>query len=251
MLAFRVHKDETETAAPVVFIHGAMGNKLIWLMLSRRLAKALPGRTHFLVDLPGHGESGGSGYDSIENYAESVAEFMDAQSIARATVVGHSMGGAVAQQLALDFSDRIQSLVLIATGARLGVAPPIFEALKSDFDGAVTMMRDFVFGPDSPDAIVNPAIDQMGQVGPETALGDFSACNNFDSRDRIGSIKARALVCCGELDRMTPAKGNRKLAALLNAPYSEFAKAGHMLPLEKPAELSRAVAEFLTVKKPA
>ncbi|MDL1897754.1 alpha/beta fold hydrolase, partial [Anaerolineae bacterium CFX7] len=100
--------------APLVFIHGAGDNHLLW---NDALVAAANASRAYALDLPGHGRSSGSGCATILDYANVVREFLDAAEIARAIFVGISMGGAIAQTLALEFPTRVLGLGLVGTGA--------------------------------------------------------------------------------------------------------------------------------------
>jgi pimeloyl-ACP methyl ester carboxylesterase len=113
-------------ASTLVLVHGAGGTRLHWPAELRRLPEA----TVYTLDLPSHGRSLGKGCDTIAAYADSVAAFSHAVGIKQAVIVGHSMGSAIAMTMALDFADHVAGLVLIATGARLRVAPTILEGIR-------------------------------------------------------------------------------------------------------------------------
>jgi pimeloyl-ACP methyl ester carboxylesterase len=236
-------------APPIVYLHGAMSAGTIWLVLSRKLAEALPGRSGYLLDLPGHGGSPGDPLDSIGAAAAAVVGFLDEQSIPRATLVGHSLGGGVAQTVALDWPERVERLVLLSTGAVLGVNPQILEVLASDFDGALSLMQGFVFARGADERLLGPAVETMRSVGAEVALTDFRACQAFDSRARLPDLAAPAVVCCGSEDLMTSPKKNRLLAESLGCPYHEIPGAGHMLPIEGAEELVPILVPFLQTRR--
>jgi len=242
VLLFRKLNDGSDALPPVVFIHGAMSSNLVWLLLARELVKTCPDRAFFLLDLPGHGESMEPPNARIEEYARAVIDFLDHEDIQQAALVGHSMGGAIAQQIAIDVPDRVERAAFLATGARLGVSPQIIEGLASQFDSATEMMGDFVFGPNADPALVAPSIRLMKQAGAETSIADFTACNAFDSVGRIDNLDVPAIVVCGEKDLMTSAKKNKRLAETIGCPYVELPGIGHMLQLEAPQK----VAEILT-----
>ncbi len=76
----------------MVLIHGAGGNLAFWPPQVRRL----PGALVYALDLPGHGQSTGPGFDEIGQYAAAVLAFLDTESLPPVLLAGHSMGGAVA-----------------------------------------------------------------------------------------------------------------------------------------------------------
>ncbi|MCP4674059.1 MAG: alpha/beta hydrolase [Deltaproteobacteria bacterium] len=243
-LAFRTRNEGSKGAAPIIYVHGAMSDASVWQMLSAKLARAIPNRAGIMIDLPGHGGTAALHCEWIEDYAASVLEFMETRGIDKAMLVGHSMGGAIAQQIAIERPEKVERLVLLATGARLGVSPQIMEAIRGDFELAVTMMKSFLFAPDTPEKLWKPVVERMKLVGPDMALNDFAACGAFDSVGRIDDVQIPAIVCCGEHDFMTSPKKNRRLSESLGCPYVEIPDAGHMIQIEKVAELAAIIAEF-------
>jgi pimeloyl-ACP methyl ester carboxylesterase len=104
------HEGGSAGKPPMVLLHGAGGDYLVWPPEIRRL----PGIRVYALDLPGHGKSGGPGCQSVEDYARAVVGLMDAVGLWRAAFVGHSMGGAIALTLALDFPERTAGLGLVS-----------------------------------------------------------------------------------------------------------------------------------------
>jgi len=98
---------------PIVLIHGFGGDLNNWLFNHADLAAQ---RTVWALDLPGHGESGKAvETGSLDELAQSVIDFLDAQKIGRAHLVGHSLGGAVAMAVARRVPERVESLTAIAS----------------------------------------------------------------------------------------------------------------------------------------
>jgi pimeloyl-ACP methyl ester carboxylesterase len=231
-----------DTRPPVILIHGAGGSHQHWLYQVRDLPQA----ASYALDLPGHGRSPGPGRDSIGAYGDWLLAFMDGAGLARAVLVGHSMGGAIALDLALRWPGRVAGLGLVATGARLRVAPAILEGIRQDPAEAVRLITDWAFGPEAPAEMARLGRRQMGQVDPGVLYGDFAACDAFDVRDRLGEVTAPALVLCGTQDRMTPAKYATFLRdGIAGASLHLIEGAGHMLMIERPQAVTRALVAFL------
>ncbi|HEX7592810.1 MAG TPA: alpha/beta fold hydrolase, partial [Anaerolineae bacterium] len=132
------------TNAPVVFVHGAAGSHLIWGAQVRALGEIT--RT-VALDLPGHGRSPLPGRNSIDAYCDIVLGLLDALGFDRAVIVGHSMGGGIAQTLALAHPDRVAGLGLVGTGARLRVLPAILDGVLSDFDHTAQLVVENSYAP--------------------------------------------------------------------------------------------------------
>ena len=118
---------EAGAGVPLVLVHGAGGSADLWAPQLTGLADLA---RVVAVDLPGHGPRRGGGGQSIVAYADWLGEFLDALGDGPAVVVGHSMGGAIAQTVALARPERLAGLVLVATGARLRVMARLLELLR-------------------------------------------------------------------------------------------------------------------------
>jgi pimeloyl-ACP methyl ester carboxylesterase len=216
---------------PLVLVHGAGGSHLDWPGTLRRVE----GWRVLALDLPRHGRSAPPGRESIEGYATVVRALLDALEIEQAVLCGHSMGGAVCQTVALDHPARVAGLVLIATGAKLRVAPGLLEAFANNPAAALDAMAGRL------------GLDRLRGVSPDVMHGDLLACDAFDVMDRLGAISAPALVISGTDDPMTPLKYGRYLAGhISNAELVTVEGGGHMLALERPALVGDAVARFLS-----
>ena len=229
----------------LVLIHGAGGSRLHWPAQLRRME----GATVYSLDLPGHGRSQGPGRETIEGYASSVVDFLGRVGIVSPAVAGHSMGGAVAQQLALAEPARVAALVLVGTGAKLRVAPAILEGMRKDFDGAVELITDYAWSPST-----DPKLKAMGrkalkETGAGVLYGDFQACDRFDVTGRVDEITVPTLVVVGSEDRLTPVKYSRFLAERIpGADLVVVDGAGHMVMLEQPHEVGDVVRRFVMQK---
>jgi pimeloyl-ACP methyl ester carboxylesterase len=228
--------------APVVFVHGAGGTHQHWLYQVRDLADS---RT-FALDLPGHGRSEGAGWDSVSAYADWLIAFLDAAGLDRAVLVGHSMGGAIAQDMALRHSNRVAGLGLVATGARLRVVPAILEGILQNTEAAVHLICDFAFGPEAPNELVRLGRRQMGETPAPVLHGDFMACDAFDVMDQLDKIAVPTFVLCGTQDSLTPYKYSVYLRDHIAGAVLHLVEgAGHMVMVEQPQAVTRVLKAFL------
>ncbi|CAG0932808.1 3-oxoadipate enol-lactonase [Thermoflexales bacterium] len=227
---------------PVLLIHGAGENHLIWPSGLRRL----PGASVYAIDLPGHGKSSGTGRGTIADYAEWLAAFCAALRLPTAVLIGHSMGGAIAQWLALTHSDRTAALVLVATGAKLRVAPQLLEQAQNDFAAAVDLVSDWGWGPAAPEELKRLGKQQLLANIPAVMLTDYRACDAFDVRGQLKAILAPTLIIAGEADQMTPLKHAAFLAEHIPlAHLTAVPGAGHMVMLEAAEIVTDAIRDFL------
>jgi pimeloyl-ACP methyl ester carboxylesterase len=239
---FYVERSTGEAEGDLVFIHGAGGTHRHWGYQLQGLSRA----NLYSLDLPGHGRSEGEAQTSIAGYTDLLLEFLEALELTQATLVGHSMGGAIAQNFALDHASRVDRLILVGTGARLRVLPSILEGLLNDFESTVNMMLGYAYFDDAPQELVGLARQEWLANPPAVLHGDFLACDNFDAMDRLEEIHCATLVLCGEADQLTPPRYSSLLQErIADAMLSIIPEAGHMVMLEQPGLVNRAIEEFL------
>lgn len=233
---------ESPRYPPLLLVHGAGGSHLSWPPTLRRL----PHADVIAPDLPGHGRSGGPGRADVRAYAEDMRALLDALALPRAVIVGHSMGGAIAQELALGAPERVAGLVLLGTGSKLPVAPELPPALLRAPEATVTRLMDWAWSAQTPDAVQQQGAQLMLEAGPQVLHDDFAACAVFDVRADVAKIAAPTLVVGGSDDRMVPPTFSRTLAeSIPNAELRVLEGAGHMFPLERPQELAEVLADWL------
>jgi pimeloyl-ACP methyl ester carboxylesterase len=227
---------------PVVFLHGAGGTHQHWLYQVRDLT---PSPTYAL-DLPGHGRSEGPGRDCIMAYGDWVVAFLDAAGIDKTVLVGHSMGGGIALDLALRAPSRLAGLGLVATGARLRVAPAILEGLQQDPEAAVQLISEWAFGPETPPEMARLGRRQMQAIPPDIIHGDFVACDTYDVMQQVDQIAVPAVIVCGTQDYLTPTKYSVYLRNhLQDATLQLVEGAGHMVMVERPGAVVQALTAFI------
>ncbi|MBI5034533.1 MAG: alpha/beta fold hydrolase [Chloroflexi bacterium] len=233
----------TANSIPVVFIHGAAASHLVWGFQMRAVADI----AHAIaLDLPGHGRSDSPGRNTIDGYRDVILGLLDALKLERAVMVGHSMGGAVAQTLALAHPDRVAGLVLIGTGARLRVMPAILERVLSDVNQIAEIVVDNSYAATLDAGLRERAVAEFLACAPEITHGDFVACNTFDIMPRIGDIQSPTLLICGKEDKMAPPKFSKFLASkIVNAQLVLIDNAGHSVMIEQADQVNRALKEFV------
>ena len=233
---------QKENPSTLLLIHGAGGNHQSWPPVLRRLEKTAV----YALDLPGHGRSDPPAHDNIAAYADAVLAFVDALDLQNVTLLGHSMGGAVAQSVALRHHPSITRLILLGTGATLPVSDAILDGLLSSPEATVGMINKFSWARTAPAEMVTMGEQVLLQVDPPVLHADFVACQAFDQRDALGGIGLPTLVISGEKDKMTPVENGRFLAD--NIPHARFAVikgGGHMMALEQPAAVAALIVEAM------
>jgi pimeloyl-ACP methyl ester carboxylesterase len=227
----------------LIFLHGAGTTALSWILQIKNLAN----KVNIIVpDLPGHGKSKGPGMNAVRDYAKSIAELMDALEIGKFVVIGTSMGGAVAQELLVNYADKCRAGILLNTGAKLKVLPAIFEAVKKDFKAFIIGMSDILFPANTEVEKVDPSLKDMLVIDQNIVFNDFLACDSFDIRNKLHKINLPVLVISSKNDIMTPIwYGEYLKNNIKDAKITLIEGAGHLAQFEKPKILNKIIMEFV------
>ncbi|WP_138005338.1 alpha/beta fold hydrolase [Halalkalirubrum salinum] len=243
--AYRVF-DRGADGATVLFIHGSGGTSGIWKS-QHRLADE-----HRIVtlDLSGHAKSddvnSDPGYETLSAYVDDVIAVAEATDTD--TVVGHSMGGAVALQAVLNRDLTPDRLGLVGTGARLAVLEDLLAWLETDFDRAIEFLHkpDRLFHDPDP-RLVELSLAAIDDVGQSVTARDFQTCHSFDVRDSIDEITVPTLAIVGEHDKLTPRRYHEYLAdELPDCRLAIVEDAAHLAMLEQPQAFNAALSSFLS-----
>jgi len=230
---------------PLLLIHGAGGQHAHWPPQIRRI----PNVRTFAPDLPGHGKSGGAGRDQIADYAADLLTLLDQLEVERFVAVGHSMGGGIAQQLALDTPDRVAGLVLIATGARLPVNDRVLNDVLDDPDSVIDFVVKYAYSLDAAEELRRQGRRAMKNLDPAVLHNDYLACAAFDIRASLERITCPVLIIGGEVDKMTPMALQQELVnGLSDREFYRLEGTGHMIPVEYPETVADIVSGWLDRK---
>lgn len=238
-----VHYIEQGAGDPVVLVHGNWAIGAWWLPTLARLPQGLRG---IAPDLRGRGRTEGPDSDyAIASLAADMLALLDALELGRAHLVGHSLGAAVAMQLALDHPARVASLAVLA--------PPWVEGMPEAFynperqrmlaaDPAMFAMALRAIAPTAPDDDAWRRLVAEGHRQRLAAtLGAQDALRDWRPGDALGAIPCPKLAIGGEHDPLIPPPVAERAAQALGARLVIVAGAGHSPNIEAPGEFARLV----------
>lgn len=227
----------------ILFVHGAGGGQFSWSFQKNFFEREFD---PIIMELPGHGESGGEGEEEITKYAEHVSFFLRALGLEQLFLVGHSMGGAIVQTLALTHPEVFKGIVLVGTGAKLRVFPAVLEGIKNHFEETVRQIVQYAYSRKAPPELIERGIEHLMTCRPQVLYGDFLACDRFDLMKEVERIRIPTLLICGSDDEMTPVKYSEYLHHHIGHSKIEILPdAGHMVMMESPEAFNRKVSEFI------
>lgn len=241
---------------PVLVLHGLFGSGANWTAVARRLGQHF---RVFTLDLRNHGASPWAEPMDYPAMAEDVASFMAAQGLARASVLGHSMGGKVAMVLALTAPSMVERLVVvdIAPVPRPAMHAGYVEAMRNlDLTGVTRRgAADALLRPHVPDDAERLFLLQNLVPGPEglrwrlnldAILADMPALAGFPSLAPEAQYRGPTLVVRGEQSSYVDDDGLRAFARLFPAfRVATIARAGHWVHADRTEEFLDAVVPFL------
>lgn len=228
----------------ILFIHGAGGSSKSWLYQTEGLKSEVE---VIAADLPGHGKaSDTSGCTSIEAYRDSLHSALVSSGIERLYLAGHSMGGAVAISFTLAFPDMVKGIILVGTGARLRVFPQILEGIMNDKEKTLKSIIEYAVSNKASDALKKGCFEEMMKCTAEVIYSDFYACDRFNAMNDLNRINTASLIICGTEDLLTPPKYSMYLKENIKGSELILVKdTGHMVMMEKPNEVNKAIIKFL------
>ena len=198
---------------------------------------------------------------TIAQLADDAAGVLDGLGLARVAVLGHSMGGYIAQELALRHPSRVRSLVLVGTASG---GPATLPVPKTTLDiwlanahlpppeyVRATMHLSFAPGwtddhPSEYEAFIEARLEYP--TPPEAWRAQFDAANAWSAAARpVEEIRVPTLVIHGDADRVLPVENGREIARRIpGAELRELPGRGHVLNLEEPDEFNGIVLDFLS-----
>ena len=203
---------------------------------------------------------------TIADLARDVRDVIEAAALGSPTVVGFSLGGMIAAELALRWPDHVGGLVLVSArppspvrvGGRPGIlgralTPPTTDRpLADQFRERWARVSAPGFADRHPERLEEMASAALAPVTPRrTVVAQARAVGAWRGAHRLGNLAVRCTVVHGALDPLSPAENSRRLARLIpDAGYVELDGVGHLVPQEAPERLAELVtAEYHTTTK--
>lgn len=207
--------------------------------------------------LPGYGGTPMLAETGFGPWAEALRDRLEAEGIPRIDLVGHSIGGMLAQEFALRFPERVRALVLYATTPAFGGRDPAFaEAFLQERLAPLEAGQDMralaeagippALRPGTPAALAREAVEAMAAVPEAAYRATVRALTTFNRRDEIRRIAAPTLLLAGEHDPLAPPRTMERMRdAIRGARLAVLPGCGHFAHLEDPAGFNAALRGFL------
>lgn len=218
---------------PIVLIHGLAGSSRWWERNVLQLAEQF---TVYVVDLIGFGSSSATHAFVLKDAAAYLAAWMDRLGLDQVSVIGHSMGGVIAADLAAEYPSRIDRLVLVAAAVFVAEQNPLLHAFG--------VVQEFLYKrPQFLPILVGDAF----QAGAPTLARAVVELLTTDITPKLRRIQSPTLVVWGERDTITPVDAGRRLCSHLpNGRLAVIERAGHNPMWEYPAAFNTLITNYIT-----
>ena len=243
----------------VLLLHGIGGGAAMWGADGSGSLQALAdaGFHALALDFPGYGAAAIAGPPTMERMVEAVAGLITGLSAPRVVLVGHSMGGMVAQELVARAAAGVHGLVLSCTSAAFGKSDGEWQArfvaerlapldAGLGMPGMAAKLVPGLVAPHATQRARESALAVMARVPEASYRTALAAIAAFDRRSDLARIKLPTLMLAGELDRTAPpAVMQRMSERVAGSEYVCLSGAGHIANVEAPAAFNAALLAFL------
>ncbi len=238
---------------PVLLLHGIGGRAALWAPSVAALAP----RPVIAMDMPGY-DGTRPALASFAELADAAVALLDAEGAAQADVVGHSLGGMIALEIALRHPTRVRRLVIVASSPAFGSRDPAFResfltARLKPLDegigmaGVAAALVPAMLGPAAAPEAATAAMEAMASVDEAAYRATLAVLTGFDRRADLPRVTQPALLIAGEADQTAPPRGMARMTeAMPHARIIVIPGAGHLLPLEAPDAFHAALHDFLS-----
>jgi 2-succinyl-6-hydroxy-2,4-cyclohexadiene-1-carboxylate synthase len=245
-----------DVGEPLVFVHGWTGDVTDW---RHQIAEFAPGHRVLAMDLRGHGGSDApsdrSSY-TIMRMADDVEALIAHAGFERYHLVGHSMGGATVQEIALRSPQRLLSLTIEDSGfdfgvGRIDVVVKFMEGRNrlAEEQGMQAVLEMTAKMPSSPRTTAERREEEnqrMGRMSVDGLIGGWEALMGWaGTEDRLAGLSVPLLLIYGELDAMVAKQMARMAELIPGAALEVVPDAGHSPQFERPEVFNRALRAHL------
>ncbi len=249
-----VHYEVYGRGKPVILLHGWLGSWGLWQETMAYLGAFY--RTYAL-DFWGFGESGKKRETyAVHDFVDLVDQFMEQLGIARAPLVGHSMGGTVSLSVAIKYPSRVSKVVTagspivgssLAPLLKLSGYRPIAFLLFNMMGPFRAFMKYFYSRQICTDPRFPDMMDRdLSRTTVESFLLSIASLRRTDLRPSLSQVRVPALGFFGDKDKIVhPQQWKPMQAGIPHVQIERFSRAGHFMMLEEPNEFSRKLKDFL------
>jgi 3-oxoadipate enol-lactonase len=243
----------------VLMLHGIGGGHLAFAPQVETLASS--GYRAVAWDMPGYGHSAPIEPYTFKGLAESCIALIESLQCGDVTLLGHSMGGMVAQEVVARRPELVSKLVLCGTSPSFGKPDGDWQRSfiaerTAPLDAGQTMAQlaallvPQMVGPAALPEGLQLATHCMSLVNPSTYRRALEALVTFDRRANLANIRVPTLLIAGEHDRNAPPAVMKKMAgAIPGSTYIELPGVGHLMNLEAPDEFDGLLLNFLALPR--
>ena len=248
-----LHYEAIGQGSPLVLIHGWGGdwsNNLFQIPLAYHYRLILP-------DLRGHGRSPKPQTEcTAEILATDVNRLLEKLDVEKAIVCGRSLGGMVALQLALDYPQKVEALILVNTASTASAAGELFDELISllsapnpveTLGGMMSSLPAFIEVSKSPigSMFIEAILEGLEQLEPKALIELTRGMKRFDVTDRLSEIEIPTLIVGAAQDSATPVVFSEEMHKRIAGSEYAIIDAEHALAIIRPDEFNKLVRNFL------
>lgn len=248
----RLYYETQGQGQPLVFLHGLGSSTRDWEAQVPAFANDYQVIT---LDLRGHGQSDKpAGPYSLPLFASDTVGLLEELGVGPAHIVGISLGGGIAFQIALDAPDRVKTLTIVNSGPSMGAS---LEDVKAEVERRAAIVQQMgmhamglalsgaLFPKPEQAALRDTFVQRWSENDPRAYIEATRATVGWSVTDKLGSIRCPTLVITADQDYSPVALKEAYVKAMPDARLVVISDAHHGTPIEKPEEFNRVLMEFL------
>lgn len=225
----------------VLLVHGACDSSTYWQHVYKHLQV---NHTPIAIDLPGHGNSEGPVLRGAGEHLAFLTELVGALGMSPFVFCGHSMGGSMAVEFALNHPHRLSGLVPVGSSPDWVIEQAEIDAWDRDPDAAYRNNLTYLFAKETPQEVRDAYDEQIRAIPVAVCKADFETCRTFDLSSRLGELRVPTAIVTG--DQETWIEGSRRLhEGIAGSRFEVVPTAGHAIALERPEALNAVLDRFL------